>query len=99
MVRALSRSTRLSNLKVHDFGNVEYLRFSGTVNYTWVVMAKSGPKSKSAMENLVDAFSDLVEEAKARMSPEEFRKAEKEFDEIVAKVRARASRGGRRETA
>ena len=51
------------------------------------------------MDTLVDSFSDLVEEARERMSPEEFREAEKEFDEIVDKVKARASRGGRRETA
>ena len=62
-------------------------------------MAKSAPKSKSAMETLVDSFSDLVEDARKRMSPEEFRRAEKEFDEIIDKARARASRGGRRETA
>jgi hypothetical protein len=62
-------------------------------------MAKSVPKSKSAMETLVDSFSDLVEDARKRMSPEEFRQAEKEFDEIIDKARARASRGGRRETA
>ncbi len=62
-------------------------------------MAKSKTKAKSAMETLVDSFSDLVDDARKRMSPEEFRRAEKEFDEIVDKSRARASRGGRRETA
>jgi len=51
------------------------------------------------MDALVDSFSDLVEDASERMSPEEFRQAEKEFDEIVNKVKARASRDGRRETA
>lgn len=62
-------------------------------------MAKSAPKSKSATETLVDSFSDLVEDARKRMSPEEFRRAEKEFDAIIDKARARASRGGHRETA
>ena len=62
-------------------------------------MAKPAPKTKSAIDTLVDSFSDLVEDAKERMSPEEFQKAQKEFDEIIDKVRARASRGGRRETA
>jgi hypothetical protein len=62
-------------------------------------MAKSASKKKSAMDALVDSFGDLVAEAKERMSPEEFRKAEKEFDEIIDNVRARVSRGGRRETA
>jgi len=62
-------------------------------------MLKAAPKPKSAMDTLVDSFSDLVEDARERMSPEEFRQAEKEFDEIVNKVKARASRDGRRETA
>jgi len=62
-------------------------------------MAKSAPKSKSAMETLVDSFSELVAEAKERMSPEEFQQAEREFDEIIEKVRARASPGARRGTA
>lgn len=62
-------------------------------------MPKAAPKSKSAMETLVDSFSDLVEEAKERMTPEEFETAEKEFDQIINKAKARASRGGRRETA
>jgi hypothetical protein len=51
------------------------------------------------MDTLVDSFSDLVEESRERMSPEEFQRAEKEFDEIIDKAKARASRGGRRETA
>lgn len=51
------------------------------------------------MDTLVDSFSELVEDARKRMSPEEFRRAEKEFDEIVDKARARTSRAGRRETA
>jgi hypothetical protein len=62
-------------------------------------MAKAATKSKSAMDELVDSFSDLVEDARERLSPEEFRKAEKEFDEIINKAKVRASRGGRRETA
>jgi outer membrane protein assembly factor BamD (BamD/ComL family) len=62
-----------------------------------MVMSKPAPKSKSAMDKLVDSFSELVAEAKERMSDEEFRQAEKKFDEIISRVRA--SRGGRRETA
>lgn len=62
-------------------------------------MAKAAPKSKSAMDTLVDSFSELVDNAKERMSPEEFKQAEKGFDEIIDKAKARASRGGRRETA
>jgi hypothetical protein len=62
-------------------------------------MPKAAPKTKSAMDKLVDSFSDLVEDAKERMSPDEFRKAEKGFDEVIDGIKARASRGGRRETA
>jgi hypothetical protein len=62
-------------------------------------MAKSAPKPKSAMDTLVDSFGDLVADAKKRMSPEEFRQAEKGFDEIIDKAKARASRAGRRATA
>ena len=62
-------------------------------------MPKAAPKSKSAMDALVDSFSELVEDARERMTPEEFQKAEKEFDAIIDKAKARASRGGRRETA
>jgi len=80
-------------------GMLYAIGFPARVNYTWLCMTKAAPKSKSAMEALVDSFSDLVEEARERMSPEEFRQAEKEFDQIVDKVKARASRGGRRETA
>jgi hypothetical protein len=56
-------------------------------------MPKPKSKSKSAMDNLVDSFSDLVENARKTMSPEDFRQAEKKFDEIVEKARARACRG------
>ena len=62
-------------------------------------MPKAAPKQKSAMDKLVDSFLELREDARKRMSPEEFQQAEKGFDEIVDKVRARVSRGGRRETA
>lgn len=60
-------------------------------------MAKSAPKSKSALDTLIDSVSRIRSEAKERMSEEEFRQAEKKFDEVVNKVRA--SRGGKRETA
>ncbi len=75
----------------------EYLRFFGAVNYTEQVMAKSAPKSKSAMDALIDSVSRIRSEAKERMSEEEFRQAEKKFDEVVSRVRA--SRGRKRETA
>ena len=51
------------------------------------------------MKTLVDSFDDLVEQARERMSPEDFKKAESGFEDIVDKVRDRASRGARRESA
>jgi hypothetical protein len=54
-------------------------------------MPKSSAKTKSAMDKLVDSFSDLVEDARERMSPEEFRRAEKNFDKIIDKAKARAT--------
>jgi hypothetical protein len=83
---------------MYHFRNVSPIHFECAVNYT-LVMAKSKPKAKSAMEALVDSFDDLVEDARKRMSPEEFRRAEKEFGAIIDKAKDRASRAGRRETA
>jgi hypothetical protein len=60
-------------------------------------MAKTAPKLKSAMDILVDSFSELVEEARERMTKEEFRHAEQKFDEIINRVREK--RGRHRETA
>ena len=82
----------------HHFRARKLWGFGVAVNYN-VIMPKAASKAKTAMDTLVDSFSDLVEEARERMSPQEFQQAEKEFDEIVDKVKARASRGGRRETA
>ena len=62
-------------------------------------MPKAAPTQKSTMDTLVDLVSRVRSEARARMSAEEFRQAEEKFDEIVDKVRARASRGRKRETA
>jgi methionyl-tRNA synthetase len=69
------------------------------VNYPKVLMPKPASKQKSAMETLVNSFSELVEDARERMSPQEFQKAEKKFDKIIDKAKARASRVGQRETA
>jgi len=60
-------------------------------------MAKAAPKSKSAMDTLIDSVARIRAEAKERMSEEEFRQAEKKFHELANKVRA--SRGRCRETA
>jgi hypothetical protein len=50
-------------------------------------MPKSKPHSKSAMDTLVDSFNDLVEDARKRMSPEAFRCAETNFDEIIDELK------------
>ena len=60
-------------------------------------MPKAAPKSKSALDTLVQSFTRLRDEAKDRMSEDEFREAEKKFHELANKVRA--SRGRKRETA
>jgi hypothetical protein len=60
-------------------------------------MPRSVPKSKSALDTLIGSVCRIRSEARERMSQEEFRRAEKKFDEVVNKVRA--SRGRKRETA
>jgi hypothetical protein len=49
----------------------------------------SRPKSKSAMDKLIESFLKLRAEAKERMSEEEFREADRKFNELARKVRAR----------
>lgn len=49
------------------------------------------------MANLAESFENLVESQRKKLSKEEFKKAEENFERIVNK--ARASRGRRRETA
>ena len=67
------------------------LRFLTLVNYTWIEMAKSAPKGKSARETLIDSVTRIQEEARQRLSKEEFRHVEEKFHDLANKVRA--SRG------
>jgi hypothetical protein len=60
-------------------------------------MAARAAKPKSAMDTLSASFHGIVSQAKKRMTDAEFKRAEKQFDQIASKVRA--SRGQRRETA
>jgi hypothetical protein len=60
-------------------------------------MAIAGKTRKSAVNSLNGSFSELVSQAKKRLPEEDFKRAEKKFDEIASKVRD--SRGRRRETA
>jgi hypothetical protein len=52
----------------------------------------SRPKLKSAMEKLVEFFIKLRAGAKERMSEEGFREADRHFNELARKVRARRQR-------
>ena len=60
-------------------------------------VAASAEKPKSAMATLAETFENLVESQREKISKEEFKKAEENFERIVRK--ARASRARRRETA
>jgi len=54
---------------------------------------KAERKKKSAMDQLIDSFMRLREEARQRMTPEEFEEAERQVHELADKVRARHQRG------
>ena len=60
-------------------------------------MATPAEKPKSAMATLAESFENLVESQRNKLSKEEFKKAEENFERIVSK--ARASRARRRGTA
>jgi len=60
-------------------------------------MATPAEKPKPAMATLAESFENLVESQRNKLSKEEFKKAEENFERIVSK--ARASRARRRETA
>ncbi len=60
-------------------------------------MAKTAPKSKSALDTLIESVTRLRAEAKERTSEDEFRQADEKVHQLANKVRA--SRGRKRETA
>jgi hypothetical protein len=60
-------------------------------------MAKASPKSKSALDTLVESVTRIRNEARERMSDDEFRQADEKVHQLANKVRA--SRGRKRETA
>jgi hypothetical protein len=74
-----------------------YMGGKGTGSRKGSYVATSAEKPKSAMATLVESFEDLVESQCKKLSKEEFKKAEQNFERIVSK--ARASRARRRETA
>jgi PHD/YefM family antitoxin component YafN of YafNO toxin-antitoxin module len=60
-------------------------------------MPKATAKPKSARETLMETVTRIREEARQRMSEDEFREVEDKVHELANKVRA--SRGRKRETA
>jgi len=60
-------------------------------------MPKAAAKPKSARETLMETVTRIREEARQRMSEDEFRQVEDEVHELANKIRA--SRGRKRETA
>jgi hypothetical protein len=53
-----------------------------------LVMPKSEPKQKSAFESLVESITRFREEARERMTQEEFHQADEEVHLLACKVRA-----------
>ncbi len=60
-------------------------------------MASSTVKQKSAMDELLDSFGEVIDSGAKKMDSLELRESEKRFNEIAD--RAVASRKRRRETA
>ena len=60
-------------------------------------MATSSVKQKSAMEDLLDTFGEVIDSGAEKMTPSELRESERKFNEIADRVAA--SRKRRRETA
>jgi hypothetical protein len=60
-------------------------------------MPSSPAKPKSAMDELLDSFGEVIDSGAKKMDPSELRESEKRFNEIVDRVAA--SRKRRRETA
>lgn len=60
-------------------------------------MPSSPAKQKSAMDELLDSFGEVIDSGAEKMSPSELRESEKRFNEIADRVVA--SRKRRRETA
>jgi hypothetical protein len=54
-------------------------------------MAKAAPKSKTALDTLIESVTRIRTEAKKRMSEDEFRQADEKVHQLANKVRA--SRG------
>jgi len=60
-------------------------------------MTSSAAKRKSAMDELLDSFGEVIDSGAEKMNDEELRESEKKFNEIADRVAA--SRKRRRETA
>lgn len=55
------------------------------------VRAAARVKPKSAIETLSDKFTAMIEEQAGKMTDEEFKAAEKDFNGVVERVRASRS--------
>lgn len=60
-------------------------------------MPKAAPKTKSSRDLLIESVNRIRDEARERMSDDEFRQVEEKVHQLANKVRA--SRGRKRETA
>ncbi len=58
-------------------------------------MATPALKRKSATETLLDRFSELVDEQSTKLTPAQFKKADKKFNKVIENARARSSRRGK----
>ncbi len=60
-------------------------------------MATARTKPKSAYDQLLGKWIELVEGARKRMTPEEFAQAERDVDAIIAEARERAEQQQKRQ--
>lgn len=75
---------------------VEYTVMPNTKHKQKSTMATSGPKSKTALESLVDSFSKIIETGAKKMDVKQLEESEKKFDAAIDRA---VSHKQRRETA
>ena len=59
----------------------------------------AGTGKKSATESFLDEFEEIIGERSREMTDEEFKAAEKGFNDVVDRVKVRVSRRAKRGTA
>jgi hypothetical protein len=70
-------------------------RKAGSGKLDVMLKRKAKNKKKSAMDVLVDSFMRLREEARQRMTAEEFEEAERQFHKLADKIRKRVRANAR----